>query len=1454
MIKELAWYMEDNRFTSLVSEFQTVMDEYAEAKQNGDADTEAKREKVRRLYEEHAVQSGYRNEDNCFINVDTEFFEGNSLNQKALNTFMKEIIKSHCYQKNLWTYMGTTGNLTIISRTEMEQQGQKYEDYLPVSYKKTHPQHTPIESYIKKGEVPFFMYGDGTVSQTYDKAKAKLRFDTLQDKSGFDWSRKGYDPNYEVQKDGWHGAFDKDGSWVRVNDKELKKMKGAVTAARPQPLELIKTGRDTAILYDPGFIMLNPTQIYYLTDTDDVYGAAETSAAEMTEQIQAAMKQLGVTHIESAAGYGKNVTDKKQHEETALKYRKILGELASDTFTITDGKTAEQQKEINKKTETEKERITKSISLQKTIAVLADRGTTGNALYEAALTGKAEVPLSIRDSADRNTAGITDEEYSVLETYDVPEEAENSFSRMVMNLAALKKNTPEPAALIEAGIEHNAGSTGTLYEKAYEKAVQHKNLTDTVNTETSFGALCAGKVTSLPCTAPSEEITETLEKAAAELPVQDTPAKEEAVHTAVRNVITYFTAVQMSTGMTPEEAVTEAVKAVHGRTGKPFVPPVTGQVQNVQKTADKRIFFEFTIDALMEQAERTPCMTKKVPVTALMQKDNTDTVPLTLPRLDSREGLEQYMESTEFARSGLTAEQLTTLIQEKMPGGDTDSPEANERSARNDSGTAEAYGTAYIEPVYRQKETAHARGMTQTGTLHNVHQAVFYPGYETEHAELTIQRLQRTLEKKTEQGGDEKEKTEQLQQHETAVMFSGEGQPFELLHSTGGYAGGITLAALSGLTAERLVREYGWTAAEAQTAQYTLRTYSAAEEQAAQYKTAAPLIEQAVRETKTAAALSSRMQNIAQTLHGQAALYAVQNQTAGERPAADEGYTFDGSVPYTEDGEPLTLPAQNALPALLHNTQGFEDDTGAVPVAVLAGITADTLVKDYGYDTEEAEASLKTLGNYALPKVQAAHYESIAPDLTAAIGSGKTVKTLRRNMKKLAETINKRAKDSSGIMTEQSAWNDADTVMLSSPAGSGTVKILHNTQGFEDGGSAVPLMQLAGITPDTLVKDYGYEPEEAEASVRTLGNYALPKVQAAHYESIAPDLTAAIGSGKTVKTLRRNMRKFAETINKREESSENRIAAVPDEGQNYDTVQLTTPARSGALTLLHSTDGFNGGSTVSLSQLAGITPDTLISDYGYAPEEAAEAVRTLGSYALPQVQSSRYNTIAPQITHLLSQGKTAETFRNNISRFADSYSMPQHAGSMYAPDTEGSPGMTPFMQLFGTPQGKAVPLSFGRGSHHAYTDTIPSGLQEPGGYRGTDNPADMMQTETAGSMQGKSPAIEGIMSGSAFTNTSVPESVHAAKTSPHLYNNMPVDTPSVTPEDREEARMARINANYEHDRAALAREKAPALARSDTHDVGHAEGMEESDKVTDPKKLGKKLTMQLIDRAKGVIL
>jgi hypothetical protein len=45
--------------------------------------------------------------------------------------------------------------------------------------------------------------------------------------------------------------------------------------------------------------------------------------------------------------------------------------------------------------------------------------------------------------------------------------------------------------------------------------------------------------------------------------------------------------------------------------------------------------------------------------------------------------------------------------------------------------------------------------------------------------------------------------------------------------------------------------------------------------------------------------------------------------------------------------------------------------------------------------------------------------------------------------------------------------------------------------------------------------------------------------------------------------------------------------------------------------------------------------------------------------------------------------------------------------------------------------------------------------------------------------------------------------------------------------DAELERLRRVETNYERDKAAMVREKAPVMARSESHEVGHAEGEEE---------------------------
>jgi hypothetical protein len=54
-----------------------------------------------------------------------------------------------------------------------------------------------------------------------------------------------------------------------------------------------------------------------------------------------------------------------------------------------------------------------------------------------------------------------------------------------------------------------------------------------------------------------------------------------------------------------------------------------------------------------------------------------------------------------------------------------------------------------------------------------------------------------------------------------------------------------------------------------------------------------------------------------------------------------------------------------------------------------------------------------------------------------------------------------------------------------------------------------------------------------------------------------------------------------------------------------------------------------------------------------------------------------------------------------------------------------------------------------------------------------------------------------------------------------------------------------VEANYEKDKAMLAKEKAPALARSESHDIGHAE--DGGAEFVDPEKAMQKISDNLLE-------
>jgi hypothetical protein len=70
--------------------------------------------------------------------------------------------------------------------------------------------------------------------------------------------------------------------------------------------------------------------------------------------------------------------------------------------------------------------------------------------------------------------------------------------------------------------------------------------------------------------------------------------------------------------------------------------------------------------------------------------------------------------------------------------------------------------------------------------------------------------------------------------------------------------------------------------------------------------------------------------------------------------------------------------------------------------------------------------------------------------------------------------------------------------------------------------------------------------------------------------------------------------------------------------------------------------------------------------------------------------------------------------------------------------------------------------------------------------------------------------------------------------------------------DTELERLRRIEANYEKDKAALAREKQPALARSESHDVGHAGKIEDDENLDKIARLRQKAVIDELRKREGV--
>ena len=683
MLKELSWYIEKNRFTEITEEIEEKAEAYRQSVADGQDDSDQRREEFRRLCQWHMEKSGYRNSDSSFIDVDSEFLSGSEINRKALDTFEKEIIKAHMYQKHLWEFMGTTGTMTVITKTEMASNGQKYEDYLPIAFKKDNKPKSPISRILAEtpGAIPIYLYPDGTVSTEYDGTRSKARFDTIKDRSGFDWGRKGWDPNYEVKKEGWHGEFDEDNSWTMVREGHEQPDPAVYSGARfdrfPE-IEILKDG-DNAILYDPQYSLLSTFERIYLVSDGDVYGAETTDAAETARLIKNAMADMGIETISAVCGgragqkTSKSMFDSKGKEKESGKaatdknilglYRKLLGDVLSENASVKSEKEYAHAKEVILRKAEDERKSSHGTKLAEKIRTARNEGARGGAIISAVVSGKVNVPVSAFDEQDKKLAGLTDEEFSLIQTYDVPDKKKALFSTAVLNLILDRKE------LLSTG-----KPVSEFLDAAYEDIVLGKTSDETISLETTFSELCNNPEKSLKAEHVDEGVMKQLVQAKDSLPKQKHHEIQARVDGAVDNIIRNFSAVRMSTGMTPEEAVRLAARTVGGKDSDVFVPPASGIVYKSgsgrssgygNTDNDRRIFSDIKLSEFIEKAKSRPGITKEVELGKLIRRmgkvSSVTAMPESLPNLLNKAEREAWYRTDEFKATALSIEEVERL-------------------------------------------------------------------------------------------------------------------------------------------------------------------------------------------------------------------------------------------------------------------------------------------------------------------------------------------------------------------------------------------------------------------------------------------------------------------------------------------------------------------------------------------------------------------------------------------------------------------------------------------------------------------------------------------------------------------------------------------------------------------------------------------------------------------------
>ncbi len=606
MIKEYNYYITTNRFSQIAEELETTVRSYAESIGKDEKQETELREKARELCTKHLVSSGLRNESNSFINIDAEFFEGGELIEENLNRFIKDVLKAHGYQKVLWEYMGTTGMMTEISKSAMKADGFNYENYLPAGLKEKEAAKNAI--------------------------RLNRNFNRLKDDSGFDWS-KGYDPNDTIEKKGWFSDYDENGVWTLFTLDDKSEITPNKSGKKISSIKLIKTEHGY-MLYDPGMILLNPILLWYLTQTDEIYGLEESDTVKLVKTIKAQLAEKGNARITEISFGTLKHKSSKEIDSLCEKYKAVLGDLAEKKLTPVDSKKAEWQAEENIRLDKNIVIEENSSKLQKKIAAVLKVKPEARAedIVSALENGKTEIALDILEAEDAKVAGFTEEEFQSFmeQAAELPAGKRLEFAKVAAVISSrwneyksCGKTKAECISLlydfVKNGKENEFNYELTLSQVLKEDASVE---VETTGSEVNYDVKTVEKI--IKEKLPQENQGAALEYLAS-LPEQTDSVKVEVYKTLCAAIKNYIT-VRMSTGMSIKELFDYAVKSSGGKLPKAsFTPPVVGYISNAgtssthvkDVTGEKRIYFEGKVSSLFEELISKTAPQKEVSLEAL---------------------------------------------------------------------------------------------------------------------------------------------------------------------------------------------------------------------------------------------------------------------------------------------------------------------------------------------------------------------------------------------------------------------------------------------------------------------------------------------------------------------------------------------------------------------------------------------------------------------------------------------------------------------------------------------------------------------------------------------------------------------------------------------------------------------------------------------------------------------